>query len=264
MRNHTMTTTTTFILLGLLAFGLAIQAALRVRDKRRLQIQTPAHANAQSISSSSKLRPSTSVSGAVKESEATQATATVTAPDRQQDLVSAAQASAEAPSSEQQAANQAEQQIASLSQLVENDVPFAASLSVSDLIPTDASQASGDRLEDVDPAANSSTAHDLPHGLIEEIAELGRSGAPDRLTTLLQHADHPDYLVRVATAVALGELASHHQGQLVDDSVACLNQLLADADLQVRTEAAAALGRLGMESGVVSGAMSSEGDLPQD
>lgn len=92
---------------------------------------------------------------------------------------------------------------------------------------------------------------DSPHHVLTEIAQLDQEALPDPMAQLGQYLDHPDSLMRSALASVLGEMAIKRQGHNVEQILTALNTLTTDANLQVRTEAMAALGRIGTELGIV-------------
>jgi hypothetical protein len=89
------------------------------------------------------------------------------------------------------------------------------------------------------------------HNVLAEIAELDSSESMDTMTQLTQYLDHPDHIMRAALASVLGELAIKRRGQNIELIMTMLNTLTTDPNLQVKTEAMAAIGRIGTELNIL-------------
>lgn len=104
------------------------------------------------------------------------------------------------------------------------EIPLATSLKISDV---------------VEPAALIESTSEAPHHThpvleVEQLEQL-----EETLNQLTARVVDPDRLMRLAVAVELGELAK--QEQAVDRVIALLNQLMEDADVEVRVQAGTAL-----------------------
>lgn len=122
---------------------------------------------------------------------------------------------------------------------LQDRVSLSGSLSVSEVMhPTH-----------VEPAIDGIT-HDQPaqahesHNLLAEVAELAPGGHKTQISHLARSADHADPITRAAVAFALGELATHCHGEDSEKILSILHQLNQDANMQVRLQAATALGNL--------------------
>lgn len=115
--------------------------------------------------------------------------------------------------------------------IAEPEIPLATSLRISDVVESDLSIES-----------KPETHH--AYSVIEEVGQLEH--ADERLTRLQHQATDSDHLMRLAVAVELGELAK--QGQSIDRVVTLLNQLVQDADLEVRVQAGASLAMIPVET----------------
>jgi hypothetical protein len=105
------------------------------------------------------------------------------------------------------------------------EIPLATSLRISDV---------------VEPELSIESTSDTPHHaqpVLEEVEQLEQ--LEETLNQLAARAIDPERLMRLAVAVELGELAK--RGQAVDRVVALLNQLMEDADVEVRVQAGASL-----------------------
>lgn len=105
------------------------------------------------------------------------------------------------------------------------EIPLATSLKISDV---------------VDPELSVESTSEAPHHtqpVLEEVEQLEH--LENTLNQLAIRVIDPDRLMRLAVAVELGELAK--QGHSVDRVVALLNQLMEDADVEVRVQAGASL-----------------------
>lgn len=115
--------------------------------------------------------------------------------------------------------------------IAEPDISLATSLRISDVVDSDLSIESK-------PQEHHHTS------VLEEIGQLDHS--EEQFSQLQQQATDPDHLVRLTVAVELGEMA--RQGQTSDRVIALLNQLMHDADMEVRMQAGAALALIPMEA----------------
>lgn len=210
---------TTFVILGLLAVVAAIGAAYRVQDKRLAGSLAPS-------------RPAASASS-VREAEALEAVKSVSQPDRDSTQTLTGHSGL----------NLVETSV--IGAVPEGEALLATSLPVSEVVQPEADGVAHPvgmtEAETVHPA---SAAPQAAHTLLEEISQLGRSGGVEQIEQLAQHLHHPDTVVRVAIAFALGELAERQQGQNLAAIVPLLNELSQDADSQVKLQALAAMGRV--------------------
>lgn len=108
------------------------------------------------------------------------------------------------------------------------EIPLATSLKISDVVEPNA----------IDEFTSETVHHAQP--VLEEVEQLEQ--LDENLNQLATRVIDPDRLVRLAVAVELGELAK--RGQSVDRVVALLNQLIEDADVEVRVQAGASLAML--------------------
>lgn len=115
--------------------------------------------------------------------------------------------------------------------ITEAEIPLATSLKISDVVESDLSIESK-------PQEHHHTS------VLEEIGQLEHS--EEQFSQLQQQATDSDHLMRLAVAVELGEMA--RQGQANDRVVALLNQLMHDADTEVRVQAGAALAMISVET----------------
>ncbi|MEP0919055.1 HEAT repeat domain-containing protein [Leptolyngbya sp. DQ-M1] len=121
--------------------------------------------------------------------------------------------------------------IPSMMPIAEPDISLATSLRISDVVESDLSIESK-------PQEHHHTS------VLEEIGQLDHS--EEQFSQLQQQATDSDHLVRLTVAVELGEMAK--QGQASDRVVALLNQLMQDADMEVRVQAGTALAMIPMET----------------
>lgn len=130
-------------------------------------------------------------------------------------------------------------------------IPLAASLPLQEAINPENIKA--DAVPDltphtstiVEPTAGSNTqkAEDRDHqSVLEEIAHLGEGSHETAIATLRRHVHHSNPIVRATAAKTLGELVVKNQGQLQEEMVTLLNELLHDSNSEVQLQAAAALG----------------------
>jgi hypothetical protein len=136
-------------------------------------------------------------------------------------------------------------------EIIETDIPFAASLTVSELLePVETEKllateslmhGSGEAQPSSEPSAEN---HHNPLNLLEEIAELEPAGHDRQIAHLSHYVSHADSVMRGAAAVALGELAAKTHGEERDKIVALLQQFNQDSDPQVRLQATTALGSI--------------------
>lgn len=232
-----MSTTTILTVLGLLAIVFAVNAIRRVQAKRVARLESPAQSVSNSGTDVASNIPTSSRSPAsVRDTEIQQSSATVTAPDR----------SLEPETTSPQATEPSE---ASSSSPQPDPAPLAASLSVSELVQPDDATSTAEQQITHEVSSSKTDSHEH-HALLDEIADLGRSATEQPDPKLLQYADHSDAAIRAAVAFALGD-AADRSGQPPDEIVSVLDRLSNDPDLQVRTRAAAALGKIGIASGMV-------------
>ena len=125
-------------------------------------------------------------------------------------------------------------------------IPLATTLTVGEVVNPQENELGAVQLDRVNFAAQ----HDAPttqahrgHNLLEEIAEL-EAGQGDRMTYLSQYVEHPDSVMRVSAAFALGELAARSQGQEQQELIGVLLRLCQDVDPLVRVQAGSALGAI--------------------
>ncbi|NDJ16590.1 HEAT repeat domain-containing protein [Myxacorys almedinensis] len=85
-------------------------------------------------------------------------------------------------------------------------------------------------------------AHHAPD-VLQEIAQLEQVEPNERIAHLAQHLQHPDSALRGAIAATLGELFPKTHGSDRQELIRILTQLSQDANVQVRVQAAAALGK---------------------
>lgn len=211
---------TTFVILIIVAMLAAIEAALRVRDQYHSFVTSPA-----------------------EESEA------LDRPYLEEDIDSEHPLPTPEPASSMQ--EDALQEILA----AEVELPLAASIMVSDL-ERQGNQLAGpqirmqvENLPDADLPMADREQDPRPHGqdVLEEIVELEQTDHESQIQHLAALAMHEDSVRRVAAATALGDLAMQVQGSHRDTMIQLLNQLLQDADIQVRVQAAAALGAMKLE-----------------
>ncbi|MBD1845562.1 HEAT repeat domain-containing protein [Cyanobacteria bacterium FACHB-63] len=179
-----------------------------------------------------KSQPTSYQSNTVQEAKFEQADQTRLQPDLDSERPEPIEASK---SSESEASAQGSEAstiaIASMMPTTETDISLATSLRISDVVESDLS------IE--------SKPHEHNHtSVLEEIGQLDHS--EEQFSQLQQQATDPDHLVRLTVAVELGEMA--RQGQASDRVVALLNQLMQDADIEVRMQAGAALAMVPMET----------------
>lgn len=122
------------------------------------------------------------------------------------------------------------------------DLPLAASLLVSKVVNPPENEL-GVQLDRPNLSEDTPDAAPAHHGanLLAEIAELDAQPS-DRIAHLSQFVEHPDSIMRVSAAYALGELAAQTQGSAKENIIALLVRLSQDVDPQVRVQAASALG----------------------
>lgn len=108
------------------------------------------------------------------------------------------------------------------------EIPLATSLKISEAIEPEAAR-----------EPDSEIAHHA-QPVLEEVAQLGQ--IEKTLNQLAIRAIDSDRLMRLATVVELGELA--RRGQSVERVAALLNELMEDADVEIRVQAGAALAML--------------------
>lgn len=139
----------------------------------------------------------------------------------------------------------------------EANVPLAVSLTVNDLVNPEASETTvpnfiptapevRDIQQHIQQGTNEKQDVDDRPDVIEEIAQLEQTGSEDLFSHVLKSLDHPDSTVRVAAVFELGELAAKHQGQANQPLIERLIQLSQDEDTDVRSQAIAALGKVGV------------------
>lgn len=136
------------------------------------------------------------------------------------------------------------------------DLPIATSIPLSEVVnPLDTVKPpvevnlvdAHDSLE----SASQDQLHSSHSTVLAEIAQLDQAESATTMGQLGQYLEHPDSIMRAALASVLGELAIKRQGQNIDQIMTMLNTLTTDTNLQVKTEAMAALGRIGTELGIV-------------
>ncbi|MGI0484039.1 hypothetical protein ACN4EK_01310 [Pantanalinema rosaneae CENA516] len=135
----------------------------------------------------------------------------------------------------------------------ELEVTLATSLPLSEVVnPAETTMPSVamNNLVAGEPAASEEPSHS-PQDVLAEIAQLDQAESMESLDQLTQYLDHPDSVMRSALASVLGELAIKRQGQHLDQIITMLNTLATDTNLQVKTKAMAALGRIGTELDIV-------------
>jgi hypothetical protein len=234
-----------WIMLGLLAVVFGIQAAYRVRSKRAATLGNAGSLPVQAGSNSqtAKTQPDTSY---VRDAELKTPVQSITEPDRDLQQESAPRLESETPTPPVQ--------ISPILPRPETEVPLAASLSVSELVQSDAAGASevsggtqsgeSDSISDaIAPSKAQPLNNHEPYDVLEEIAQLGR-GEIQQIDRLAHYINHPDSDVRVAVAFALGELAASRQGKGMEEAVPLLSSLSEDANLKVRLQAVIALGKI--------------------
>lgn len=136
-------------------------------------------------------------------------------------------------------------------------IPLATSLTVSEVIDPAASPVAVEAPEgqeergDIliseamapgEPRAVANAHHAL--NLLEEMDQLEESNHSEKLEHLSQYLNDPDSLKRLASVVALNQLAHESQGQNRLETVSLLNRFTSDADPQVRLQAATALSQI--------------------
>lgn len=134
------------------------------------------------------------------------------------------------------------------------DLPLATSIPLSEVVNPLATTAPVEITPLVDAPNTEPISEELAHSslsVLAEIAQLDHVQPIEAMEQLVQYLDHPDSVMRTALASVLGELAINRQGQNIDQIMTMLNALTTDANLQVKTEAMAALGRIGTELDIV-------------
>ncbi|MBL1175194.1 HEAT repeat domain-containing protein [Pantanalinema sp. GBBB05] len=135
------------------------------------------------------------------------------------------------------------------------DLPLATSIPLSEVVNPLATTTTPVEITPIVEAPNTEPiSEELVHpslSVLAEIAQLDQAKPIEAMEQLVQYLDHPDSVMRAALASVLGELAINRQGQNIDQIMTMLNTLTTDANLQVKTEAMAALGRIGTELEIV-------------
>lgn len=128
----------------------------------------------------------------------------------------------------------------------EQDIPLATSLTLSEVV--DPVHPKTITIPDLYPgypleAEQQSQTHHTPD-VLQEITQLDHREKKDQIAHLAQYVQHPDSVLRVAIASALGGLLPQTEGDDRHAAIALLNHLSQDVDSQVRVQAAASLGEL--------------------